>query len=48
MNLLKKNAVLKVFIWNKENQEFLIDNFKISERKGNPFLYWIIKKEVEN
>ncbi|MBI2280902.1 MAG: hypothetical protein HYU68_09470 [Bacteroidetes bacterium] len=48
MNLNKKNAVLKVFIWNKENQEFLIDNFKISERKGNPFLYWIIEKEAKN
>ncbi len=41
------NPLLKVYIWNSEKQNFLIDNFKIRVRKGNPILYWIVNKEVK-
>ncbi len=47
----KKNdshPTLKFYIWNKEKQNFLIDNFKIEVRKGNPVLYWIVTKEVKS
>lgn len=42
------NSLIKVFIWNSEKQNFLIDNFKVCVRKGNPILYWIVNKEVES
>ena len=45
-----KNAVnprLKIFIWNNEKQNFLVDNVKISVRRGNPRLYWLVTKEVK-
>jgi hypothetical protein len=37
---IKHNDILvKIFIWNKGRNNFLIDNFKISLRKGNPIIY---------
>lgn len=48
INLKNTNPLLKVYIWNNEKQNFLIDNFKIKVRKGNPILYWIVNKEVKN
>ena len=49
-DLIKKegNPLLKVFIWNNEKQNFLIDNFRIGVRKGNPILYWLVTKEVKS
>ena len=48
INLKNTNPLLNVYIWNCEKQNFLIDNFKVRVRKGNPILYWIVNKEVEN
>ena len=48
INLKNTNPLLNVYIWNCEKQNFLIDNFKVRVRKGNPILYWIVNKEVKN
>jgi hypothetical protein len=42
------NPLIKIYIWNSQKQNFLIDRFRISVRKGNPFLYWIVTKEVKS
>jgi len=42
------NPTLKVYVWNSEKQNFLIDRFRVSVRKGNPILYWIVTKEVKS
>lgn len=47
INLKNTNPLLKVYIWNSEKQNFLIDNFRVRVRKGNPILYWIVNKEVK-
>lgn len=47
LNLKGLDPSLKIFIWNKNLQQFRIDNFKIEERKVNPYLYWIAKKEID-
>ncbi len=36
--------ILKVYIWNKGLQNFYIDDFKISLRKGNPVIYGLFEK----
>ena len=46
VNLKKTNPVLNVYTWNNQKQNFLIDNFRVRVRRGNPILYWIINKEV--
>lgn len=37
-----KEAMLKVYIWNKEGRSFLLDDLKLSVRKGNPIVYGIV------
>lgn len=39
-----KNHTLNIYIWNAEKQSFLIDNFRVNIRKGNPILYWIVEE----
>jgi len=39
-----KNIKLKTLIWNKGNGQFLIDDFKIELRQGNPIIYGINNK----
>lgn len=34
-----KDQQLKVYIWNKGQKDFFIDDFKVRFRKGNPLLY---------
>jgi hypothetical protein len=48
MKTTNLNPLLKVYIWNSEKQNFLIDRFRVSVRKGNPILYWIVTKEVKS
>jgi len=44
-NLLNKgNLYLKVYIWNKEFENFEIDHFSVRIRKGNPVLYGLYEK----
>ena len=38
------NTVLKTFIWNKGRKNFIIDDFKIELRKGNPVIYGLVEK----
>jgi hypothetical protein len=44
INLDHKNLHLKTFIWNKGKESFLIDNFTIEVRKGNPVIYGLTEK----
>ncbi len=39
-----KNITLKTLIWNKENGEFLIDDFKVQLREGNKVVYGTFNK----
>jgi len=39
IGIKKARAKLKVFIWNTSNSEFIIDDFTIQERIGNPVVY---------
>ncbi len=42
---LKHNDILlKVFIWNKGRKNFIIDNFSINLRNGNPIIYGLNEK----
>lgn len=41
------NLKLKVFIWNKGGTAFLIDDFTIHLRKGNPVIYGLVEKIVK-
>ncbi|MBI5539142.1 MAG: glycosyltransferase family 39 protein [Bacteroidia bacterium] len=41
------NPVINIYVWNNKKQNFLIDDFKINVRKGNPILYWIVSEEVK-
>ncbi len=36
---IPENAVIKIYVWNREKQDFLIDNLDISSREGNPVYY---------
>jgi len=38
------NIKLKTYIWNKGRESFLIDNFKIELRNGNPVIYGLTEK----
>jgi len=38
------NIVLKTFIWNKDKKNFIIDDFKIQLRMGNPVVYGLVEK----
>jgi hypothetical protein len=44
INLDYSNVLLKVFVWNKGRNRFLIDNFKINVREGNPVIYGLYEK----
>ena len=44
LNLLDDDLILKVFVWNKNKADFLIDNFRISLRSGNPIIYGLFEK----
>ena len=39
-----KNAILKVYIWNENKSKYLLDNFNITVRAGNPYIYGHINK----
>jgi hypothetical protein len=34
-----ENSVIKVYVWNREKQDFFIDDLEVSSRKGNPVYY---------
>jgi hypothetical protein len=38
------NPVLKVYVWNKNKDNFLIDRFQINFEAGNPLIYGLIEK----
>ncbi len=38
-----RNSTLGVYIWNKDRETFLIDDFKISIRSGNPIVYGLFE-----
>jgi len=40
----REDCTLKILIWNKGKKEFLVDDFTISVRYGNPILYGLYKK----
>ena len=44
INLDYSNMILKVFVWNKGRDHFLIDNFQINVREGNPMIYGLYEK----
>jgi hypothetical protein len=44
INLKSSHLKLKVYIWNINRENFYIDNFKLSIRDGNPFLYGLVKE----
>lgn len=35
----KRNLELQVYVWNREKNSFLIDDFRVRTRSGNPVLY---------
>ncbi len=39
-----KSPELKIYIWNKGHNTFLIDDIKINARAGNPFVYGLYEK----
>ncbi len=38
------SLIVKAFLWNKSKSQFMIDDFTISKRKGNPVVYGLIEK----
>ena len=42
--LHQKDLVLNVYVWNKGRHTFLIDNFRINAREGNPIIYSLYEK----
>ncbi|MCK9330544.1 MAG: glycosyltransferase family 39 protein [Candidatus Cloacimonetes bacterium] len=38
------NIVLKIYIWNKGRKNFIINDFNIKLRKGNPIIYGLFEK----
>jgi hypothetical protein len=44
INLDYRKVILNVFVWNKGRNHFLIDNFKINVREGNPMIYGLYEK----
>jgi len=39
-----RNIKLNIYVWNKNKEQFLIDDFKIKPRTGNPIIYGLINK----
>ncbi len=39
INQKHDHITLKVYVWNKNKENFIIDDFKIKLRKGNPIIY---------
>jgi hypothetical protein len=44
IDLNYSNLVLKVYIWNKEKANLIIDDFKIELRNGNPVIYGLFER----
>jgi hypothetical protein len=44
INLNYDYIELKVFIWNKNKKDLILDNFKIVLRDGNPLIYGLVEK----
>lgn len=44
---INKNTQVDIFLWNKEKKQILIQDIRISLRKGNPYLYGIYEKIEE-
>lgn len=44
IHLNRSNIILKVYLWNKNGNDFMIDNIRISLREGNPIIYGLIEK----
>ncbi|MDI3526654.1 MAG: hypothetical protein PWR03_837 [Tenuifilum sp.] len=44
LKILNKKVKLKIYLWNKGNQMFLIDDLKIKIRKGNPIIYGLLEE----
>lgn len=42
--VVKNNMKLKVYIWNSGKRSFLVDDFKITVREGNPIIYGLLEK----
>lgn len=41
---LPDNSLLKIYVWNRESQDFYIDDLEISSRAGNPVYYGLWRK----
>jgi hypothetical protein len=37
-------ALLKIYVWNKGRAEFLMDDFLVRFRKGNPVVYSLVEE----
>ena len=46
INLNYNNIKLNVYIWNKGKEHFLIDDFTIKPRTGNPIIYGLVNKFI--
>ncbi len=44
IDISKRDVKLKVYIWNKGKNNFLIDDFTIKVRSGNPVVYGLLEK----
>lgn len=44
IDLKSRDIMLNIFIWNKGQKEFRMDNFTISLRDGNPYIYSLYEK----
>ncbi|MCK9398399.1 MAG: hypothetical protein M0Q51_00200 [Bacteroidales bacterium] len=44
ININSQDIQLRIYIWNKGKDNFLIDDFTIKLRKGNPVVYGLIEK----
>lgn len=40
----RKNLQVSVYIWNRDKSSFIIDDFIVRSRKGNPVLYGLLEK----
>ena len=38
------DLILKIYVWNRGRRNFIIDDFKVYARKGNPVLYGLYEK----
>jgi hypothetical protein len=39
-----KNTTLKVYVWNKDQADFILFNMKVSSEKGNPYFYGLFEE----